>query len=72
MTDDETCAALGMLLSDGNPSSDELAGLVERGLAEPVASLGGDLGEAERITAGDVTLTDEGRRFYAERCRPPS
>ena len=70
MTDDEICADLGALLSDGNPTSDHLARLVTMGLVEPVSALGPDFGTEGRVTAADVTITDEGRSFYAERCRP--
>ena len=69
MTDDEICADLGKLLSDGNPTSDHLARLVTMGLVEPVSTQGPDFGTEGRVTAADVTVTDEGRAFYAERCR---
>jgi hypothetical protein len=68
MTDDEICSELGKLLSDGNPSPDHIARLVTMGLVELVATLGHDLGHAERVTAADVTVTDEGRAFFAQHC----
>jgi hypothetical protein len=68
MTDDEICKALGMLLSDGNPTSDHLARLVTMGLAEMVSTRSPDLGDAARITAADVVITDDGRAFYEHTC----
>jgi hypothetical protein len=71
MTDDEICRALGMLLSDGNPTSDHLARLVTMGLVEMVSTRSPDVGDASRITASDVVITDDGRAYYEQHCGHP-
>jgi hypothetical protein len=68
MTDDEICRALGMLLSDGNPTSDHLARMVTMGLVEMLSTRGPDVGDAARITAADVVITDDGRACYEHNC----
>jgi hypothetical protein len=68
MNDDEICADLGKLLSDGNPPPDHLARLATMGLVEPVASQGPDFGHAGRVTAADVTVTAAGRAFFHDHC----
>jgi hypothetical protein len=41
------------------------------GLVEMVSTRSPDVGDASRITASDVVITDDGRAYYEQHCGHP-